>query len=176
MRLKIAFFVVPFALLPMSAFAQAPANPLSAGQKLLFTMIKTNLVRAAEKMPEENYAYKPVPEVRSFGQLIGHVADSHFAICAMASSEKNTPQGIEKSKTSKAELVKALNESIAYCDKVYDGMTDAKAAEMLSFMRTQAPRITVLSFNTAHDNEHYGNIVTYMRAKGLVPPSSEPRQ
>jgi uncharacterized damage-inducible protein DinB len=138
--------------------------------------VKNNVVRAAEKMPEENYSFKPVPEVRSFGQLIGHVADAQYMICGAAKPEKRSAAGIEKSKTSKADLVAALKESVAYCDAVYTAMTDASSAEKVTMFGRERSRLGALAINTSHSNEHYGNIVTYMRMKGLVPPSSEPRK
>lgn len=157
-------------------FAQGPANPLSAGQKGIYTMVKNNVLKAADKMPEENYAYKPTPEVRSFGQLIGHIADAQYLFCSAVLGEKNPALGIEKGKTTKADLVEALKEGFAYCDKAYDGMTDAQAAEIVKFFGRDQAKLSVLAFNTAHDDEHYGNIVTYMRLKNLVPPSSEGRR
>jgi uncharacterized damage-inducible protein DinB len=93
--------------------------------------------------------------------------------CSNVLGDGMKPAGVEKSKTTKADLVKALNDSYAYCDKAYDGMTDARAAEMIKFMGRDMAKLTVLSINNAHDDEHYGNMVTYMRIKGLVPPSSE---
>ena len=72
--------------------------------------------------------------------------------------------------------MQALNAAFAYCDKAYDGMTDAHAAEMVKFFGREQAKLTVLAFNNAHNDEHYGNMVTYMRMKGLVPPSSESRR
>jgi len=159
-----------------SAMAQAPENPISAGQKGLYAMVKNNLIKSAEKMPEENYSFKPTPEVRSFGQIIGHVADAQYMFCSAVLGEKNPAPGIEKSKTSKADLVQALKDAVAYCDKAYDGMTDAQAAQIVKFFGQDRAKVTVLTFNSMHDMEHYGNIVTYLRLKGLVPPSSEGRR
>jgi uncharacterized damage-inducible protein DinB len=169
--------VAVIALCACAVGAQMPAgqNPISAGQKMLFSMVKTNIIRSAEKMPEENYAFKPTPDVRSFGQLIGHVADSQYAFCSPVLGKPNPGLGIEKSKTTKADLVQAVKDAFAFCDPAYDGLTDAQAGAMVKFMGDQA-KATVLAFNTAHDNEHYGNIVTYLRMKGIVPPSSEPRK
>jgi uncharacterized damage-inducible protein DinB len=155
------------------AFAQ---NPISDGQKFLYTMSKNNITRAAEKMPEENYAFKPTADVRSFGQLIGHVADAQYLFCSAVLGKKSPSPNVEKSKTTKADLVQALKEAFAYCDAAYDGMTDAQAAAQIKFFGQDQAKVTVLSFNSFHNNEHYGNIVTYMRLKGLVPPSSEKRQ
>jgi len=166
----VLIFTLP--LIGISAYAQSSANPLSAGEKGLYGYVKGNLVAAAEKMPEDNYNFKPTPEVRSFGQIVGHVADAQYMFCSIVLGDGMKPQGIEKSKTTKADLVKALNDSTAYCDKAYDGMTDAHAAEMVKFMGRDMTKLTVLSINNAHDDEHYGNMVTYMRIKGLVPPST----
>lgn len=165
-----------FLLTAMLLNAQTMSDPLSAGNKGIYNIVKNNLVKAAEKMPEENYAFKPAPEVRSFGQLVGHVADAQYSFCSAALGEKSPAPGIEKSKTTKADLVLALNEAFAYCDKAYNGMTDAHAAEMVKFFGREQAKLTVLAFNNAHNDEHYGNIVTYMRMKGLVPPSSESRR
>jgi uncharacterized damage-inducible protein DinB len=156
--------------------SQPPSDPLSTGAKGLYNLVKNNIIKSAEKMPEENYSFKPTPEVRSFGQILGHVADAQYLFCSAALGEANPAPGIEKSKTTKADLVKALNDAFAYCDKAYNGMTDAQAPTMVKFFGREQAKLSVLSFNSAHDDEHYGNLVTYMRMKGLVPPSSEGRR
>jgi uncharacterized damage-inducible protein DinB len=174
MKTIVLLFVISLATIPV--YAQSAPNPLSAGEKGFYSYIKPNLIKAAEKMPEENYSFKPTPEVRSFGQIVGHVADAQYMFCSIVLGDGTKPPGIEKSKTTKADLVKALNDSFAYCDKAYEGMTDAHAAEMVKFFGRDMAKLTILSINIAHDDEHYGNIVTYMRIKGLVPPSSEPQK
>lgn len=151
-------------------------NPLSAELKAFWGNVKNNVVRAAEKMPEENYAFKPVPEVRSFGQIIGHVADAQYMICSGALGEKREPAGVEKTKTTKADLVAALQDSVKYCDGAYDALTDAKMAEMVKMFGRERTRMGALLMNASHSWEHYGNLVTYLRIKGIVPPSSEPRK
>lgn len=181
-------FCIPFAVLsmaPIAVLAQAPAsapattppatagNPISASHGKMYTMLSGVLIAAAEKMPEENYSFRPTPEVRSFGQLVGHLADSQHYFCSLAAGEAKSGSGIEKSKTSKAELMAALKEAVAYCIKTFAGMTDVKGAETVKLMNQDFARLTVLSANTAHNYEHYGNMVTYMRIKGLVPPTSE---
>ena len=148
------------------------ANPISASQSKMYGMLSGFVVAAAEKMPEENYAFRPTPEVRSFGQLVGHLADSQYYFCSSVAGDKPSG-GFEKSKTSKADLVAALKEAVAYCGKTYDAMTDAKGGEMIKVMNFELAKLAVLSANTAHDYEHYGNMVTYMRLKGIVPPTSE---
>lgn len=177
-----ALLIAVLVLCACAASAQAPAasasapNPISSGQKFLHSMVKNNIIRSAEKMPEENYSFKPTPEVRSFGQILGHVADAQYLFCSAVLGKPNPAPGIEKSKTTKADLVQALKDAFAYCDQAYDGMTDAQAGAPVKFFGAEQAKVTVLAFNTAHNNEHYGNIVTYLRIKGLVPPSSEKRQ
>ena len=171
-----AMTAIPIALLAQEnsqAPASPPANPISASEKGLYGFISNAAVRAAEKMPEENYSFKPTPEVRSFGQLVGHVADANYSFCAQAAGEPNPNKNIEKTKTSKADLVAAIKDSVAYCNKTYGSMTDAKGSEMTKFGNANLARITLLSLNTAHTDEHYGNMVTYLRIKGIVPPTSE---
>ena len=167
--------VAALALLPAPLRAQAPANPNPSTQavKGQFGMVKSVLARTAEKVPENLYEFKPVPEVRSMGQIIGHVADAQFMICAAAAGEKAPQSGIEKSKTTKADLSRALADSSAYCDTVLAGLDDRKGMEIVQFFTGPTPRLNVLTFNIAHSYEHYGNLVTYMRLKGILPPSSE---
>jgi uncharacterized damage-inducible protein DinB len=167
-----------FLLLSAAAFlsAQTVADPISTGNKGLYNLIKGTVVRAAAKMPEENYSFQPTPDVRTFGQLIGHIADGQYEFCAPVLGDKNEHPSIEKTVTGKAALVESLNAAFAYCDKAYNSMTDAQGGEMVSFFGNKYPKMTILSFNSAHNDEHYGNIVTYMRLKKLVPPSSEKKQ
>jgi uncharacterized damage-inducible protein DinB len=151
----------------------APANPITASEKGLYGFISGAVVAAAQKMPEENYGFKPTPEVRSFGQLVGHVADANYNFCSQALGEANPSKGIEKTKTSKADLVAAIKDAVAYCNKTFDNMSDAKGSEPTKFRNFQLAKMTLLSLNTAHTDEHYGNMVTYLRIKGIVPPTSE---
>jgi hypothetical protein len=93
--------------------------------------------------------------------------------CSQASGEANPVKGIEKTKTSKADLVSAIKDAVAYCNKTFDSMTDARGSEMVKFFNFNLAKLTLLSLNTAHTDEHYGNMVTYLRLKGIVPPTSE---
>jgi uncharacterized damage-inducible protein DinB len=156
------------------AAGTAPANAITTSEKGLYAFISKSAVGAAEKMPEENYSFKATPDVRAFGQLVGHVADANYMFCSLASGQANPSKAsIEKTKTSKADLVAAIKDAVAYCNQAFDSMTDAKGSEMTQFRSFHLARLTILSLNTAHTNEHYGNMVTYMRLKGIVPPTSE---
>ena len=165
--------LLPICLLATAAVALAQDNPYSGFNKVAYTRVKSVVLRSAEKMPEENYGFKPTEAVRSYGQIIGHVADAQYYFCSMALGEKSPDLKIEQTKSSKADLIAALNGAFAYCDKAYDGMTDASATQTIKLFGNDAPRLSALTVNNMHDMEHYGNLVTYMRLKNIVPPSSE---
>ncbi len=192
---RMLLVVVCMLAIAIPAFAQPPAqgagaatDPVSKTLKASFDTVSRYLARSAEKMPEANYSFKPTPEVRSFGEILGHVANSQYSYCARMKGEPNPNQGNDfEKKTAKADLVKAINDSNAYCSAVYDSMTDAMAVRPVAPLPAPAPaagaqfkpapppamRLRFLVGNVTHDQEHYGNLVTYLRLKGLVPPSSE---
>jgi uncharacterized damage-inducible protein DinB len=177
MNKRHCFMLIALAAAPVALHAQAAAssNPISASEKGFYSVVSDQVIAAAEKMPEQNYSFKPTPEVRSFGQIVGHVADAQYYFCSTATGEPSPMKDIEKSKTSKADLVAALKDAVAFCNKAYAGMTDAQGSQTVKFMSYDTAKLTVLSVNTAHTDEHYGNMVTYLRIKGIIPPSSEKR-
>jgi uncharacterized damage-inducible protein DinB len=155
--------------------ANTTSNPVVGAARVEYDRVKDYLLKSAEQMPESDYAIKPTATVRSFGEIIGHLASTQFIFCAAAQNQKN-PQiaDIEKTHTAKTALVDALRASFAYCDSAY-AMTDAQALGAIALPNwDQQSPLSVLILNIAHDNEHYGNIVTYLRLRGLVPPSSQP--
>lgn len=163
---------------PNSKGEQAAAGPSSPGpfstyNKIFYTRMKTILVSSAEKMPEENYNFKPTDSVRTYGQIVGHLADAQYNFCSLALGETNPGLKIEETKTTKAELVAALKGALAYCDRAYDSATDASGTQTVKLFGMDMPKFGVLNINNAHDMEHYGNLVTYMRLKNVVPPTSE---
>ena len=171
------------------AFAQRgdqPQAPPSTAAFLrnMYNGNKNNIIRSAEKVPEDLYGLRPGPqmEVRTFGQHIAHVANFQFLWCSQAKGEKNPNAGVNLEKTlhTKAEFKKALAYSFAYCDPVYQSLTDESGAQVLDIQQengrvTRNTRMALLMLNVAHNNELYGNLVTTMRIKNIVPPSSEPR-
>jgi uncharacterized damage-inducible protein DinB len=159
-------------LAPAVVFSQD--NPLSTFNKTVYGAVKNILLRSAENMPEENYSFKPMDAVRSYGQIIGHVADAQYMFCSIELGEKNPGLKIEQTKTSKADLIAALKGAFAYCDKAYEGMTDASAPQMVNLFGGDTPKLGVLTANNMHTLEHYGNLITYLRMKNIVPPTSEP--
>ena len=165
-----------FALLA-ALFSTAPlhaqSNPSSNDARQTYTLIKSSLMKAAEKMPEENYSFRSVPEVRTFGEMIAHVADGQLRMCAVVKGEQVTANAT--SKKSKAELVAALRTSFDYCDPVYASMTDAAGAAQVRWARWDMSKLGLMNWNISHDNEMYGIIGAFLRMKGIVPPSSEGR-
>jgi uncharacterized damage-inducible protein DinB len=176
-------------ILPEIAVAQEfqrdDANPASGSLRQFYEAAKRNIVRGAEKMPESHYAFRPTPEVRTFGQLVAHIADVQFLFCSSLRDEAN-PNGtnlrpgdasdtIEKGKTAKQDLVAALNAAFAYCDPPIGSLTDAHWKNPVKVLGEGQRKATPLMLTIVHLWEHYGNMVTYLRIKGIVPPSSEPR-
>jgi uncharacterized damage-inducible protein DinB len=139
--------------------------------------IRRNLIEAADAMPAADFAFKPTPQVRSFAELLGHVAFANYYFCSMAKGEPiPTTVNFERTVTDKAGMVKALGDALTYCDGVFKETTDANANQLVKIAGPggsgQSTRALVLMFNTTHNNEHYGNVILYLRLKGIVPPST----
>ena len=171
MKRYYAFLMIAFFAGTMSL--QAQANPISADAKQGYESIKNILLKSADKMPEADYSFRTTPKVRTYGEMIAHIADTQTMLCSMA--QGGMKKGTAASKTSKADLVEALKASFAECDPVYDNMTDAAGVEMVKVMGRNMTKLGLLNFNVTHDNEMYGIIGAFLRIKGIVPPSSEGR-
>ena len=183
MRMSIPVLVL-FALVTAPALAVAQTDTLSAktvadSSLAMFKAPRGYILRAAEKMPDGHYAFRPTPEVRTFAELVGHAVDGHYLVCSMSLGEKSPNADMqfhEKNTRTKAALVRALTESAEYCDRAHAQLSGPRGAEMIDWFGAKHPRVTTLFFNTGHDWETYGTIVAYLRLKGIVPPSSEPRK
>jgi uncharacterized damage-inducible protein DinB len=156
--------------------AASAANPISQAIRDTWEGAKRNLRESADQMPEADFAFRPTDQVRTFGQIIAHVAGANYVYCSAARGEKTPHEedDFEKTATTKAQIIKVLNDSLAYCDAAYTALTDRTAAEVVAmpFGGKDAGRASPLIRNVGHLNEHYGNLVTYFRIKGMVPPSS----
>jgi uncharacterized damage-inducible protein DinB len=166
---------------PVLAQTPAPtANPITQSLRATWADAKTNFRRSADVMPEAKYSFKPVDTVRTYGAILAHVAGASYEFCAAAKGEKppHAEAEFEKSAKTKAEIVKALDGAFAYCDDVYKTLDDSKAAQVVpgAFGGPPSARAASLIGNTGHVQEHYGNLVTYLRISGLVPPSSAPQK
>jgi DinB superfamily len=142
----------------------AEDNPFSSDARQQYALVKDNLMKAAGRMPEENYSFRSVPQVRTFGEMIAHVADGQLLMCQVVTGEKTTANAkFPPPKTSKADLVAALKASFDYCDPVYAKMTDAAAAAKVKWFRWDMSKLGLLNWNIAHDNEMYGIIGAFLR-------------
>ena len=150
----------------------AQSNPLSTEVKQNYNQVKATLVRGADKVPAADYAFKPTPDVRSFGEVVTHIADVQMALCTAVTGENKK---VDTSKNDKASAVATLKASFDYCDPVYDALTDASAVQTAKMFGRDRTKLGILDFNIIHDNEMYGYMAVYLRLKGIVPPSSEPR-
>lgn len=161
---------------PAQAQTAGGANAISSAVRAAWDGAKRNLVQSAEVMPESDYAFRPVDSVRTFGQILAHVAGANYVFCSAAKGEKPpfAEEAFEKTATTRQQIIKALNDSVGYCDSAYAALDDRRAAEIveLPFGMGKGARAMPLMLNTGHVQEHYGNLVTYFRIKGIVPPSS----
>ena len=180
MRLLIAGFLLACTVNPGMAqtsdgfYYDAFSPSMASVVKSMHATIQRDLADAVESMPADEYSFRPTPQVRSFAELVAHLASANFFFCAPVKGER-PPQLNSDKLTDKVALVKALKASFAYCDDAYAATTDENVGQLISMpgaKPSQAGRGAVLFFNTTHNNEHYGNIVVYLRLKGHVPPST----
>jgi len=150
----------------------AAAQGQDFSMKGQYELVRGWVTKAAAAMPEANYSFKPTPEVRSFGQLLGHLANATGMICTIPAGAKSPLAGDAEKLTTKAELAKALADTFAACDKVWAAVTPAWHTETVDVFGAPQTKMASLAFNTSHTFEHYGNVVTYLRLKGIVPPST----
>lgn len=151
--------------------ALAQTNPVIKEARAQYDSVKNNLIKAAEKMPEDAYEFKPTPEMQTFAQRMMHVA-GQIRTCSAVKGEPKQPEQA----TAKAAIVTALKASFDACDAAWDAMSDTTATEMLAGRGGRGnptSKLGTLIRNTNHDSEMYGYISVYLRLKGVVPPSSD---
>lgn len=157
-----------------SAVHAADPDPHLAFSKNVLDTAKALVKRAAAKMPEDKYAFRPSSDVRTFGETVAHIADSQVLLCTLARDGKPAASpNYEKNASSKAAALAALDEAFALCDQMVASLTAASSVEMVNFFGQKAPRSGVIYRSTGHMFQHYGNLSTYLRMNGLVPPTSE---
>ena len=173
--MRISLFLAALSFMACTASAQtADPNPYTTGIREQHRRIDAVVTRAVEKVPEEHFSFKPTPEVRSFAEIVGHIADAHYLLCRAAHENVfEIKREHELKPGTKADLLAALKKSIAYCEQAFAGTTDANGTAPIKMGSSATPKLMVLNLNVSHTWEHYGNLVTYMRLKGIVPPTSE---
>lgn len=171
--------LIPALLLSATVAACAPASTPAATDGAVVAAVTPRfndlsgwLISTAEQVPDSLLAYKPNPSVRSMAEMIGHVANAHYLFCSGALGTSQPEHADFEKSTDKATLIEGMKASVVYCNSAYE-MTDAKAMESTQFFGSTMSRLAVLVWNATHDGEHYGNLVVYMRANGMVPPSSQ---
>jgi DinB superfamily len=157
------------------ALGQAsPANPLSSEVQGSYARVEANIIKAADKMPPEDYTYKPIPDIRTFARVVNHVTEAQVHSCGASNHvDPSQAQKVPPDTADKAVIVEALKASFVECDKAYAALTDANMTEMLQAGPVKRSRLGMLWGNVSHDNEQYATLALYLRLKGLVPPSSE---
>ena len=145
-------------------------SPILEEAKQAYSRIKNYHLQMAEKVPAEYYSFRPVPEIRTFGELVAHVADSKARTCSAFLGRTNSIDA--GSKNTKADLIAALKETFVLCDAAVEALTPANFAEKVKKGRREATRLGALTGSTIHDNHEYGYMAVYLRLKGIIPPSS----
>jgi len=185
MKRVTSFASAAILLVATTGFSQQPP---AAGQKIGlatslqrgYAGLKTNFTAAAEKMPEADYTFKPgsTPEARTYAQVITHIAQSQFGQCSGLNGVPNPVQGknMEQELKTKAEVIKALADSYALCDKAFEGVTDANAIELIKAGQNEQTRAASMYGVIVHGNEMAGTAYVYLRSKNIVPPSTERAQ
>ena len=173
---RLSLVALLLAILPGgTVLAQDPtgaSNAATGSVAPLYAAVKEYLIAAAEQMPEQNYSYRPTEEVRSFGEIVGHVADVMYFFCGTIMGTPTQGPETYEALTDKAGLVAGLKTSFQNCDAAY-GIDDDTAMQDVEFFGQTGTKLWGLTINLTHDWEHYGNLVTYMRENGMVPPSSQ---
>ena len=158
------------ALVCGAALQAQSGNPLTAAVMERFNRIRLDWEESADLMPEAKYGFRLTDPQRTFGEWVGHTASGNYSFCAVIKGEKTPDTSRLHGLKTKAELSKALKDSFAYCAAALEGMTDQKALAPAGPTNT-APVRGMINL-VSSDNEHYGNIVGYLRASNLVPPST----
>ena len=166
------------ALLGCCALPAQSTNTLVSEARFPWTVVRDNLLKMAEKMPAENYSFRPTPEIESFGQRLAHIAGANLFICQGVMGRQTTPRP-RPAATSKPELIELLKQASGACDSAFDSLSDAEAMEKIS-SRLGGPfppeptrtKLATLNNMVRHSNEMYGYMCVYLRLKGVVPPSS----
>ena len=143
-------------------------NPLTKTISIFRSNMQDKIMKAAETMPEAKYSYRPTKDVRSFADIVTHVADISYYLCSNAKGEA-PPPGVEGSKKSKAEVIAYLKTAFAYCDVAYSGFADEHLNDPADFWGFKTNKMFIVTQLPSHDALHYGNLVTYLRLNGLVP-------
>ncbi len=155
--------------------AQAPAAPVgpAAEVQASYNRLKPNVIKAAEKMPDADYQFKPTPDIRTYARIVNHVTEAQQRICSTMNGLVFDPKTVPSDTADKATILAGLKASFDVCDKAYGALTDANIAEQVTLGQGKRSRIGMAWGNVSHDNEQYAELSTYLRLKNIVPPTAE---
>jgi uncharacterized damage-inducible protein DinB len=164
-------------LCPLTAVGQEPSQRIGLADflKARYAESRLNLMEQAERMPEEAYAFRPTPRVRTFAQVLAHAADTQVLACANLNGVPNPAanRNLEQELKSKTDIVRTLADAFALCDQVFATTTDENVVQFVPQGGVDMPRAALLSFLLGHNAEMYGVGTVYLRLNDLVPPSTE---
>lgn len=155
-----------------AAQAPAPSGP-AAEVQASYNRLKPNVIEAAEKMPDAGYQFRPTPDIRTYARIVNHITEAQQHTCSALNGTAFDPKTVPSDTADKATIVAALKASFDNCDKAYGALTDANIAEAVDAGRSKRSRIGMAWGNVSHDNEQYAELSTYLRLKGIVPPTAE---
>jgi len=168
---RVSVMVITILFVGACALNAQDTNPISANLKESWGNIRDLLTKMADKMPDENYSFKPTPEIQLFGQRMAHIIGANMRTCA---SLKGDQKNLTLSPTpAKAEIVAAMKQANDECDSLFNSLTDAGLSKMVSSRGGQHLELSVVEGMLEHSQEVYGYMCVYLRLKGIVPPSSE---
>jgi hypothetical protein len=153
--------------------APAPAVGPAAEIQAYYNRLKPNVIKAAEKMPDADYQYKPTPDIRTYARIVNHITEAQQHTCSALNGTTFDPKSVPSDTADKATIVAGLKASFDACDKAYGALTDANVAELVGTAPRQRSRIGMAWGNASHDNEQYAELSTYLRLKNIVPPTAE---
>ena len=171
-RVLLAAAAVWFAAGACGAQSAAPSGP-AAEVLAYYNRLKPNVIKAAEKMPDADYQFRPTPDIRTYARIVNHVTEAQQHTCSALNGTVFDPKTVPSDTADKATIVAALKASFDACDKAYGALTDASIAEAVQVGQNKRSRITMAWGNVSHDNEQYAELSTYLRLKNLVPPTAE---
>ena len=174
-RTSLATLLIAFSLPSALAAQAAPAaTPGPAGEaQTAYNRIKPNVLKAAEKMPEADFQFRPTPEIRTYARIVNHVTEAQFHTCTTLNGTKFDAKSVPSDTADKATVLAGLKASFEECDKAYGALTEANYTEMMTAGQGKRSRLGLAWGNISHDNEQYAELSTYLRLKGHVPPTAE---
>ena len=172
---KQILFTAALTLAAATLNAQTPPPPAgpAAEARTSYMNLKGNILKAADKMPEADFQYRPTPEIRTYAKIINHITMAQMRTCNALNGTTFDPKSMPSDTADKATILAGLKASFDVCDRAYGALTDGQLIDVVTVGPASRSRIGAAWGNVSHDNEQYAELSTYLRLKGLVPPTAE---